>query len=65
MRRGHGERGGGPGGSGGGGGAAAKTSELGYYDQGPQKTLVQARWQAALAGASGLLAAPLACLVWE
>jgi len=43
-------------------GAAAKTSGLGYYDQGPEKALIQARLQAALAGASGLLAAQRVCL---
>ena len=39
-----------------------QTGSLGYYDQGPEEALVQARRQAALAGASGLLAAQRVCL---
>ena len=33
--------------------AAAKTKQLGFYDQGPEEAQVQARMQAAPAGASG------------
>ena len=41
---------------------AAKTSGLAYYHQGPEEALVQARWQAALVGTPGLLAAQRICL---